>query len=141
MPLWHLYCPEDAYSAEDKSAFASRITDLYASFGLPRFYVSVIFHELPKDSYFIGGIPTNDFVRVWIDQIARRVAPERRPQWLERVNQALDPFVRERGLRWEVHIDDTPIDFWTIEGMKPPEGGSEAEKRWALEDRASAYSS
>ena len=73
MPLWHIYCPEGAYSAEDKQAFADRITDLYAQFELPRFYVSVVFEELPKDSLFVGGKPTNDFIRIWIDQIARRV--------------------------------------------------------------------
>src|SRR5262249_11694878 len=106
MPLWHLYCPAGAYSAEDKRAFADRITDLYAGYGLPRFYVSVIFHELPKDDYFIGGQPTGDFVRVWIDQIARRVPPERRSHWLARVNETLDPYVKQRGFRWEVHIDD-----------------------------------
>jgi phenylpyruvate tautomerase PptA (4-oxalocrotonate tautomerase family) len=140
MPLWHIYCPEGAYSAEDKQAFADRITDLYAQFELPRFYVSVIFEELPKDSFFVGGKPTNDFIRIWIDQIARRVPVDRRPAWLERISKTVAPFVQERGFRWEVHIADTPFDFWTIQGLKPPEGGSEAEKRWAAENKASPYS-
>lgn len=139
MPLWHLYCPENVYSAEDKRALAARITDLYAQVGLPRFYVSVAFHELPQDSFFIGGNPTNNFIRIWIDQIARHTPAERRQWWLERINATLDPFVRDRGYRWEIHIDETPIDFWTIEGMKPPEGGSDAERRWAEEDRPSRY--
>ena len=86
MPLWHIYCPENAYSAEDKCTLATRITDLYADVGLPRFYASVVFHELPKNSFFVGGKATNDFVRIWIDQIARATAPERRAWWLERVN-------------------------------------------------------
>jgi len=47
--------------------------------------------------------------------------------------------VRERGYRWEIHIDETPFDFWTIQGMKPPPPDSEAEKRWVKEDRPSAY--
>jgi phenylpyruvate tautomerase PptA (4-oxalocrotonate tautomerase family) len=106
MPLWHIYCPENAYSAEDKCSLATRITDL----GLPRFYASVVFDELRKNSFFVDGKATNDFVRIWIDQIARTTAPERRAWWLERVNITLDPFVRERGYRWEVHIDQTPID-------------------------------
>ena len=96
-------------------------------------------HELPKNSFFVGGKATNDFVRIWIDQIARTTAPERRAWWLERVNTTLNPFVRERGYRWEVHIDQTPIDFWTIQGMKPPDPDSEAEKHWIKEDRPSAY--
>ena len=68
-------------------------------------------------------------------------AGRRRPDWLERISKTVAPFVQERGFRWEVHIDDTPIfDFWTIQGLKPPEGGSEAEKRWAAENKASPYS-
>jgi phenylpyruvate tautomerase PptA (4-oxalocrotonate tautomerase family) len=139
MPLWHIYCPEKAYSAEDKCAFATRITDLYAEVGLPRFYVSVVFHELSKDSFFIGGEPTNDFVRIWIDYIARSPSPERRQWWLETINNMLNPFVRDRDYRWEIHIDQTPIDFWNVQGMKPPDAGSEAEKRWVKENRPSAY--
>jgi phenylpyruvate tautomerase PptA (4-oxalocrotonate tautomerase family) len=99
MPLWHIYCPENAYSAEDKCALATRITDLYADVGLPRFYVSVVFHELSKNSFFVGGKATNDVVRIWIDQIARATAPELRAWWLERVNTTLSPFARERGYR------------------------------------------
>ena len=91
MPLWHIYCPENAYSAEDKCALATRITDLYADVGLPRFYASVVFHELPKNSFFVGGKAANDFVRIWIDQIARVTAPERRAWWLERVNTTSIP--------------------------------------------------
>jgi len=41
--------------SEDKCAFATRITDLYADVGLPRCYASVVFHELPRTSFFIGG--------------------------------------------------------------------------------------
>ena len=36
-------------------------------------------------------------------------------------------------------LTDTPIDFWTIQGMKPPDPDSEAEKRWVKEDCPSAY--
>ena len=35
------------------------------------------------------------------------------------VNTTLNPLARDRGYRWEVHIDQAPIDFWTIQGMKP----------------------
>jgi phenylpyruvate tautomerase PptA (4-oxalocrotonate tautomerase family) len=87
MPLWHLYCPENVYSAEDKRALAARITDLYAQVGLPRFYVSVAFHDLPQDSFFIGGNPTNNFIRIWIDQVARHTPAERRQWWLERITR------------------------------------------------------
>jgi phenylpyruvate tautomerase PptA (4-oxalocrotonate tautomerase family) len=61
MPLWNLYCCEGTYSSEDKRSFAESITDIYAAQGLPRFYVGVVFHEMPNDSFFIGGIPREDF--------------------------------------------------------------------------------
>ena len=61
MPLWNVYCTEGTYSAEDKRAFAEAITDIYASeagglpeMAMPRFYVVVVFHDVPKDSLFIG---------------------------------------------------------------------------------------
>jgi len=137
MPLWNIYCPEGTYSPEDKRAFAERVTDLYAEFGLPRFFVSVVFQELPEDSYFVGGEPTDDFIRIWIDQIARRTPDDARGWWMKRVRETVNPFVAERGLRWEVHIDDTPRELWSINGLKPPAEGSDEEQRWARENRAS----
>ena len=97
MPLWNLYCPEATYSAEDKQAFAERITDLYAEFGLPRFYVSVVFQETPKQSYFIGGEPADDFVRIWIHEIARRVPEEARGWWMKRIRETVAPYVTDPG--------------------------------------------
>jgi phenylpyruvate tautomerase PptA (4-oxalocrotonate tautomerase family) len=138
MPLWNVYCHEGMYTAEDKQAFAARITELYSEFGVPRFLVGVIFQELPRDSFFIAGEPTDDFVRIWIDQIARNVPEAARGWWMKRVSQVVAPFVSERGLRWEAHVDDTPRALWTVNGFKPPAEGSEDEKRWADENKPSA---
>ena len=104
---------------------------------MPRFFVSVVFQELPKESFLIGGEPADDFVRIWIDQIARRVPDDARGWWMKRVCHTVEPFVTERGLRWEVHIDDTPRELWSVQGLRPPAEGSEDEQRWALENRAS----
>jgi phenylpyruvate tautomerase PptA (4-oxalocrotonate tautomerase family) len=46
MPLWKIYHPVGAFTAEDKHAFAQIITDLYARLPLPKFYVNVIFQEV-----------------------------------------------------------------------------------------------
>ena len=35
------------------------------------------------------------------------------------------------------HIDDTARDQWKIQGMRPPDTGSEEEKRWIRENRPS----
>lgn len=139
MPLWHIYCPEDAYTPADKAAFATSITDLYARIGLPRFYVSVIFYDVAPHNLLIGGEPRNDFVRVSIDHIARRMTPDRYAYWMEQVNATLDPFVRQRQLNWEVHVDETPFELWSIDGLTPPAPKSEAEQRWARENKASPY--
>jgi hypothetical protein len=37
----------------------------------------------------------------------------------------------------EFHIDETPRAFWSIEGFRPPPGGSEAEMRWLRENEPS----
>ncbi len=137
MPLWHIYCPEGSYSPQDMRGLAERITDLYADYGLPRFLVGVVFQEVPKDSYLIGGEPADDFVRISIDQIARRTPDEVRGWWMKRIRETVAPYVTDRGLRWEVHVDDTPRELWSVDGRKPPAEGSEEEQRWARENRPS----
>ncbi len=53
MPLWNIYHPQDAFSDADKQAIAERITALYTD--LPKFSVGLVFHPVPKSSFFIGG--------------------------------------------------------------------------------------
>jgi len=140
MPMWHIYCPESLYSREDKKKFAERITKFYEKFvNLPRFYVSVIFQELPPHSFFMGGEETSDFVRIWIDHVARTTAEDGQDALMRAVNKTIDPFVHERGLRSEIHIDDTPIGLWSIQGLKPPDANSDVEKKWIAENKPSKY--
>ena len=135
MPMWHIYCPVDAYTALDKQALATAVTDLYAaepSPRLPRFYVSVVFQELPADCFFIGGEPRNNFVRIWIDHIAVHMQTDtaRHDRWMRKIHETIGPWVRDRGFDYEVHVDETPRGLWSIQGLKPPEWGSDEEKRW-----------
>ena len=46
MPLWKIYHPFGTFSAADKQAIAQRITSIYKA--LPKFYVGVVFREIPK---------------------------------------------------------------------------------------------
>ena len=55
MPLWKIYHPEGLYTAEDKKALAERITNIYASIPLPRFYVVILFEAVAKGNCFVGG--------------------------------------------------------------------------------------
>ena len=138
MPLWKIYHPVGKFSSDDKQAIAQRITSIYRM--LPKFYVGVVFQEVPKDSFYVGGEPVADFVRIWVDHIARSFRDEETKQrFLTACNQLLAPFIPERGLRWEMHVDETPFSLWSIQGLRPPVADSPAEKRWIAENRTSPY--
>ncbi|MCI3133497.1 tautomerase family protein [Phenylobacterium aquaticum] len=138
MPLWKLYHPPGAFSAEDKKAMSTAITALYAR--LPKFYVGVIFEEVAPANFYVGGESRDNFVRIWIDHIARTLpTPEARARCVAAFDATLAPYIRDRGLDWEFHIDETPFDLWSIQGYRPPAADSEAEKRWIAENRPSAY--
>ncbi len=55
MPLWKVYHPDGAYTAQDKKDLSERVTSLYASVPIPKFYVVFIFEEISRDSCFVGG--------------------------------------------------------------------------------------
>jgi phenylpyruvate tautomerase PptA (4-oxalocrotonate tautomerase family) len=127
-----------AYPPEDKQAFSKRITDIYSQVPLPKFYVDVVFQEIPEDSFYVGGVPARNFVRIHMDHIARQLTSEAaKTKFLARVESAIAPFIKDRGFDWELHIDETPFDLWTVQGIRPPRAGTEDEKRWISENRPS----
>lgn len=136
MPLWKIYHPVGAFTADDKHALSRRITDVYAI--LPKFYVDVIFQEVAPDSFYVGGEPAKNFVRIHMDHIARTLnSDEAKTNFLARVENAIAPFIKDRGFNWELHIDETPFDLWTVQGLRPPRAGTEDEKRWIAENKPS----
>jgi len=140
MPLWNVYHPVGAYSEEEKRDFAARVASDYEAAGLPRFYVVTLFHEVDRGSFYVGGEPVDDVVRVAIDHIARHAEdPARRESVRNRISSVIQPFATEKGLRWEFHVDETPRDLWIINGLVPPPNGSDAEQLWARENRAIPY--
>jgi phenylpyruvate tautomerase PptA (4-oxalocrotonate tautomerase family) len=150
MPLWQLFVPEGAYSAEDKKALGERITNIYSNnFDLPRFYTTVFFHEAKPESYLVGGEPRNQFVQIAIvhaartaGQIADRLestVADIEKMFLALAHQALEPYVKDRGYEWELHVENVPHETWNIDGMEPPPPWSEAEKRWAKDNKSSPY--
>jgi phenylpyruvate tautomerase PptA (4-oxalocrotonate tautomerase family) len=140
MPMWKIYHPEQAFSIEDKQQLATAITALYATF-LPRFYVNVLFRSIAADDLYIGGQASGDFVRITIDHIARAIKQAAaQQQFLDACSQLLAPYVQQRGLRWELHVNETSFDLWRIDGLKPPMPDSAAEARWKAENRPSVYS-
>ena len=140
MPIWNVYHPVGAYTEQEKREFAGRVTSNYEARGLPRFYVVTLFHEVDRGSFYVGGEPVDDCVRVAIDHIARHYEdPAKRKSARQRINALIEPFAAGKGLRWEFHIDETPRDLWMINGLAPPPLGSDAERLWAKENRAIPY--
>jgi hypothetical protein len=98
------------------------------------------FHEVDRGSFYVGGEPVDDRVRVAIDHIARRTEdPAGRESLRSRIGDVIEPFATAKGLRWEFHVDQTPRDLWVIDGLVPPPTGSDAENLWAKENRAIPY--
>ncbi len=140
MPLWKVYHPSGAFSAEDKQELSERITSIYAGVPIPKFYVVIIYEEIEQGNCFVGGKLHNDFVRFKVDQIARTIpGPTLREWWIRTLDEVVAPFVKERGYDWEISIDETPFDLWSLQGELPPPFESVAEKRWVAENKASPY--
>jgi len=56
---------------------------------------------------------------------------------LKFINKSIHLFVRDRRLDWDFHIDDTPRDQWTGQGIPLLDSGSDEEKCWIRENRHS----
>ena len=138
MPLWNIYHPVGAYTTEDKQEMAKRITDVYI---IPKFYVGILFHEVPKESFFMGAEQRDNFVRFRLDQFARHISRDKAwtESWLRRMHEAIEPFVQRRGFNYELHVGETPRELWLIDGIRPPGPDTEAEKKWKLENCATPY--
>jgi phenylpyruvate tautomerase PptA (4-oxalocrotonate tautomerase family) len=93
MPLHRIYATPGTFSVDDKAAIAERLTTYYTvpPVNLPAFFVNVLFIDVPEgmrwtstisrrradhtsDSFYIGGKPRKNFVRIVSQQLARFVA-------------------------------------------------------------------
>jgi phenylpyruvate tautomerase PptA (4-oxalocrotonate tautomerase family) len=137
MPLWKIYHPETAFSDADKQAIAERLTGLYRD--LPPFYVGVIFEAVAPRNFYVGGKPADDFVRISVDHIARQIKDdETKQKFLSGIGRLLAPYIADRGLRWELHIDETPFSLWMIQGHRPPAPGTPESEKWRADNSPSA---
>lgn len=140
MPLWNVHYSPGTLTDSQKTDLARTVADRYESFGLPRFYVVVIFHEITAANFFIGGEPTSSAVRVVIEHIARQhpdsASRRRAARW---IRDLIAPFVEQSGVHWEFHVDETSDELWMVNGLVPPAGGSDAEKAWAAANAATPY--
>ena len=157
MPLWQLFTPENAYTPDEKADLANKITNIYSGakskdnfgFELPRFYTTVVFHEIKADSFFVGGESHEKFVQIEVVHIARTnegaaalmgiSVEEILANYFEQVSEVLDPYIADRGYEVEFHVETAPFETWKIDGMTPPPPESVAERRWFKENRSSPY--
>jgi phenylpyruvate tautomerase PptA (4-oxalocrotonate tautomerase family) len=157
MPLYQMYTPKDAFTPEEKLDLATRITSIYTGpeareaigFELPRFYTSVLFHEFDPYSFFVGGEPRDKFIQIEVVHIARltetvaalngETVEQLLAKYFALVDKALKPYIADRGYECEFHIEPAPHETWKIDGIEPPPPDSEAEKRWAKDNKSSPY--
>ncbi|KAJ7587338.1 putative oxalocrotonate tautomerase [Mycena floridula] len=139
MPLHRIYVPPDLYSDDEKAALSEAITRIYKS--LPTFYVVVIFIDVPKNNYFVGGKETDSFVRFVVHHVARHFnSDEHKKGFMTMYQAALDPFTKEKGVDWEVQIvGDLDRALWTENGMAPPLSNTEGEELWKKLNKAVPY--
>ena len=76
---------------------------------MPAFYVNVIFVDSGEADVWVGGKPRTNFVRITVEQIARKLlsgdteeGAAQRKWWMDKINQVcpIDPH-RERAGRTE----------------------------------------
>jgi phenylpyruvate tautomerase PptA (4-oxalocrotonate tautomerase family) len=141
MPYWEIFTPENAFTPADKEQLSERITSLYVDYvNLPKFYVVVLFKDMPANTMYVGGKANDNFVRIRVDHIARQMDdPAIRAMCMEAIEEKLAPFVKDRGYDWEVHLNETPMDLWRTQGLVPPPAESAIEKLWAKENRPVPY--
>ncbi|KAJ7779674.1 putative oxalocrotonate tautomerase [Mycena metata] len=141
MPLHRFFVPTGLYTPEDKAAISEAITQLYSNppTSLPQFYVVVLFIELEKGNFFNGGKATDGMARITIEHVARNFAADdaaRKRGFMDRYEQVIAPFTKNRGINWEVTVVDTDPLLWNINGIAPPQGNTEAEALWRRENKA-----
>ncbi|KAF7303587.1 4-oxalocrotonate tautomerase [Mycena indigotica] len=139
MPIHRWIIPKGYLSAEEKGVLSEKITDIYEGVGLPRFYVVVFFVELEGHDFYYGGKPAKSFVRIDVEHIARNFgdAPvAAKKEFLDKYEAVIEPWIKGRGVDWEVQIKDIcDRDLWHENGRSPPAIGSVEETIWKKENR------
>jgi len=140
MPLHRIFHPPSLFSSEDKQQISERITAIYTKAGLPAFYVVVLFIPIESESFYVGGVPRNNFVRIIAQHLARQLPnDELKQKFIDKYEEAYAPFIKDRGYDWEIHVEEVPSDMWRENGLIPPLKNPEAEKEWARLNRPVPY--
>jgi len=144
MPLWLVFHPPGTFDDDAaKRALSKDITNIYTGIGLPAFYVVINFVKLSPRDVWIGGEPQTDkpFIRIVADHIAVRLEDDdlAYKRTAASFDNALKPHVADKGYDWEFHVDETERRLWRVNGMIPPPFGSDAEERWAKDNKPTVW--
>ncbi|SPJ90955.1 uncharacterized protein FTOL_13357 [Fusarium torulosum] len=151
MPLIRIYhpSPRTFTDAKERKALSDAIVDMYTAYGLPPFFVIVLFIPIPGDCLFIGGrsderacANPNEpaMIRIVFDHIARTIeSPEAGMKFFEGVDEIFKPHILDKGHELEYHLIESPREFCKMNGMYLPPNDSEAEAVWVRENRTSPY--
>ena len=106
MPLHRIFHPPSAFSAKDKQELSERITAIYTGVGLPAFYVVVLFIPIEKDSFFVSGKPTDKFIRLVVQHLARQMTSDEQKEGFSKTyEEILAPYIKDKGYDWEVTLE------------------------------------
>ncbi|KAJ3948512.1 uncharacterized protein N0V96_002767 [Colletotrichum fioriniae] len=136
MPKWVFNCNAGVFTAAEKKQIAEGMTKLYTSVGLPAFYCHTHFIELAPENMYAGGETPKALTTVSIYHIARGFdTPQVEAFFFKALDDILRPILKPKGIEWESGIYEARRELWRINGLVPPETGSEMEKKWAKENR------
>ncbi|KAF8860247.1 hypothetical protein BDZ45DRAFT_779965 [Acephala macrosclerotiorum] len=132
MPLLQFYTSVGQLSVKDKQELASTLTERYGRI-MPEFFVTIVFHELPHGSFFVGSKPADGtFVRFHAEHIAVNWNKDKTKAnaYLDWLGSVLKERFEPRGWTWEFNVAETDRDLWRVQSIVPPAIGSEALKTW-----------
>ncbi|KAL0781945.1 hypothetical protein CaCOL14_003280 [Colletotrichum acutatum] len=137
MPKWVFNCNAGVFTAAEKKQIAEGMTKLYTSVGLPAFYCHAHFIELTPENMYAGGETPKALTTVSIYHIARGFdTPQIEAFFFKALDDILRPILKPKGIEWESGIYEARRELWRINGLVPPETGSEMERKWAKENQA-----
>ena len=154
MPLWRVYSAPDLLSEAEKASLSATITKFYTQYGLPSFYITVLYVPLdPSDVHVGSTYPNPNFIRITVEQIAYKLPDGETDEGAAKRDKVMAPLfsdlawefevlnkqrslLGETDLLWEISIQETPRDMWQIQGLRPPPPRSEGEAIWRKENRA-----
>ncbi|CRG89721.1 hypothetical protein PISL3812_06760 [Talaromyces islandicus] len=139
MPVWKVFHSSDTLQKEEeKQAIAQGATDFYTKYGLPAFYVHVMFFPFEGENKYTGGKKQSRFVVVEINHIARHLEPGNRKQAItikEGIDKVMKPLTTEKGIHLEYCVIEGLTELWRINGVDPPEAFGPDEQEEAEKSR------